>query len=80
MPNPKCWVRCIRCGEREQMPRTALFRRSTPRCRACGGVLELSNDARSDLAHSETRRDIPLEVASKLPGNKPRRPCGVRLS
>ena len=78
---PQAWVHCVRCGEREMMRRSALYRHSVPRCRACGGALELSDDARNDLCRSEARRDLPIEVRNKqhLPA-KARRPCGARLS
>ena len=60
--NPKCWVHCLDCGEREMMRRSAAFRRNV-RCRACGGPLEVSDAAYADLRTSEYRRDVPIERA-----------------
>lgn len=54
--NPRCWVHCLDCGEREMMRRSFVYRTSRQRCRACGGPLEISEAALADLARSEIRR------------------------
>ena len=44
----RCWIHCLDCGERELVPKKWLDRRGT-RCRACGGPIEASQEARDNL-------------------------------
>ena len=62
--NPRCWMICADCGERELMMRSMLDRRCRVRCRACGGPIEPSVKAANDLVKGMDRlREHPEKRA-----------------
>lgn len=75
--NPRCWVTCVDCGEREMVRRSALGRRTRLRCRACGGAVEPSDDARDDLAEGMDRRREEKLVETARPFQRRVRPSGT---
>lgn len=53
--NPQCWVQCLDCNHRELVRRSVIDRRSQPRCGYCGGPVEVSDRAWSDLRRGAQR-------------------------
>ena len=71
--NPACWMRCTECGHRQMGCRSAIERRTRPRCSYCGGMLEISDAARNDLIVGMDRlRGVRAQRMAEL-GTKPNR-------
>ena len=64
--NPKCWTKCRSCGSRDLVRRSVFDRRTLPRCKICGDLIDPSYDARSDLADGrEMRKEMRMEIGKE---------------
>lgn len=52
------WAKCVDCGSRRQVKHKEWIRASQPRCYACGGRVEPSDDAKDEHAeHHDASRE-----------------------
>lgn len=56
-----CTATCLDCGERERLPWKDFARASRPRCRACGGLLQPSEQKRRLAARGRDRFNADRE-------------------
>lgn len=67
--NPKCWMKCEDCEHREILRRSAIERRTRPRCAMCGGLLRMSEASYNDvIAGMDARRQ--KEEKKRVDGNR----------
>jgi len=58
MGRRKDWAKCLSCGSRRLVEHKEWIRASRPRCRACGGAIELSTTAADEqAAHTDAQKE-----------------------
>ncbi len=55
--NPRCWAKCLRCEHRAMIRRVVAARAKGARCFQCGGPMEISENAKSDLTTGQDTRE-----------------------